>query len=72
MAMEEYLDILPLNIIDFSGENRGATNELYCTAENETDVKTYMIERSTDALNFINVGMLFGKEFAGFKIQISR
>lgn len=43
---------LPVTLRSFTGENRGAVNELNWKVEQEINLKHYELQRSTDGLNF--------------------
>lgn len=43
---------LPVELVSFSGENNKIANELYWVTENEVNVDYFILERSTDVVNW--------------------
>lgn len=48
--------VLPIKLSKFYGERRERINHLFWETSSESEVKNYVIERSTDAINFTAIG----------------
>ncbi len=44
--------VVPVALVNFSGKNNGASNQLLWEVENEVNLSHYELERSEDAINF--------------------
>ncbi|MCD6020016.1 MAG: choice-of-anchor domain [Bacteroidetes bacterium] len=53
--------VLPIGLVNFYGERVNKINHLYWETSSEENIKTYSIERSTDGINFIEIGVLTAK-----------
>lgn len=53
--------VLPLQLTSFTGTKKENKANLYWTTENETDLKNFIIERSTNSNKFIPVGSVEAK-----------
>jgi len=56
---------LPVKIINFKGENRGAINKLAWTTAIETNNSRFELERSSDAISFKKIGFVSSKGLNG-------
>lgn len=52
--------VLPVQLLDFEGENRSGENRLFWTTLSEINNDYFTVERSTDALEFEAIGQLKG------------
>lgn len=50
--------VLPVTVVAFNGRNQGNKNLLSWKAENATNFKHFIVERSTDGRNFTTAGMV--------------
>lgn len=48
--------VLPITLLKFYGERKEKVNHLYWETSSETEIRNYIIERSTDAVNFTAIG----------------
>lgn len=48
--------VLPIKLARFYGERREKVNHLFWETSSESDVRRYIVERSTDAINFTGIG----------------
>ncbi len=55
---------LPINFKNFSGENINAINKLNWETSEESNIKHFSIERSTDGINFSEIGTQLPKNMA--------
>ncbi|MDF2453432.1 MAG: hypothetical protein K0S26_2936, partial [Bacteroidota bacterium] len=53
--------VLPIGLVNFYGERVNKINHLYWETSSEENIKTYSIERSTDGIDFIEIGVLAAK-----------
>ena len=53
--------ILPLGLVNFYGERIDKINNLYWISSSEENLKNYTIERSTDGVNFSEIGDVMAK-----------
>jgi len=56
---------LPVKIINFKGENRGAINNLAWTTVTESNNSRFELERSSDGINFNKIGFVPSKGLNG-------
>lgn len=52
--------VLPVELISFDGINKGSENELSWSAASEINNNYYSVERSTDGMDFIEIGRIQG------------
>jgi hypothetical protein len=52
--------LLPIEYVNFNGENRGAINHLYWSTASEVNNARFDIERSVDGVNFHKIGEVAG------------
>lgn len=53
--------VLPINFKNFYGERVDKVNKLFWETSEEKNIKTFVVERSTDAENFIEIGKVVPK-----------
>jgi outer membrane protein assembly factor BamA len=58
LIITDQLNTLPVKLIAFSGNNRGKHNELLWTTNNEKNMVSYDVQRSTDGINFETIGLI--------------
>jgi hypothetical protein len=60
------MGVLPVDLLSFFGEYQGnSTNKLNWKVMLEKDMDHYLIQKSADATNFVNIGMLKANNFIG-------
>lgn len=57
--------ILPVTMKSFTGENNGKVNNLEWIVSNQSTVKSYEVEHSTDGIRFNKVGVVASKKSTG-------
>ena len=57
-AINKVIQILPLDLLSFSGIKKGGVNNLSWTTANESGINTFEIERSTDGKIFRPIGQV--------------
>jgi hypothetical protein len=65
------LGILPVRLISFSGINTSSGNQLQWSAENQADIMSYEIERSSSGNSFMPVGTKNGSRTANAAYQFT-
>jgi type IX secretion system substrate protein len=53
-------NVLPSLLMSFTGEVNGSAGQLNWVAENQTDIKWFVVEKSTDGNNFDSTGIVTG------------
>jgi hypothetical protein len=56
MLVAEVGSVLPVSLLDFNGKLNGDQVGLYWVTTNEVNAGNYVVERSTDGLNFMPIG----------------
>ncbi|MFM6926031.1 MAG: Ig-like domain-containing protein, partial [Ferruginibacter sp.] len=65
MLVAEVGSVLPVSLLDFNGKLNGSKVDLYWVTTNEINAGNFVVERSTDGINFTAIGNLKAKGIAG-------
>jgi hypothetical protein len=63
--------ILPIQLVQFTANLQGSTAVLHWQVQNESNLKLYKVERSVDAVSFMNVGTVQAKNSSSASYNFS-
>lgn len=60
---------LPVTIASFTAQRNGSVNELHWTINQELNLSHYIVERSTDGVNFTSIGQVTARGFTSSAVN---